>query len=278
MATTGTPQLEALERGRAFAELTGWRIVHVGGADARRWLHDLITADVAGLAPGMSRRSLVLTPTGRIRADLHVAARPVGFLLLQPPEQPDPIDRILGPYVLSSDVTLEDGTAASVGLAVLGGNAAEDGDISTFTPSVFGPGRTLVVPAGATARQLRQELVERGLAEVSDDALETWRIRQGRPRMMADFGRESLPAEAGLEDAIDFTKGCFLGQESAAKVRNLGHPPTILRAVAATTALAPGDDVYANGRPVGAIARVRWEAANDALTTGDGSPLLQQEQ
>ncbi len=47
--------------------------------------------------------------------------------------------------------------------------------------------------------------------------------------MGVDFEEGALPAEAGLDDTIDVTKGCFLGQESVAKIRNLGHPPTVLR-------------------------------------------------
>ena len=64
---------------------------------------------------------------------------------------------------------------------------------------------------------------------MSHDAVEVWRIRAGRPRMGADFDRTAIPAEAGLEALIDTTKGCFLGQESVARVRNLGHPPRVLR-------------------------------------------------
>ena len=61
-----------------------------------------------------------------------------------------------------------------------------------------------------------------------DRAYELWRIARGDPRMGVDFEAGSLPAESGLERLIDMTKGCFLGQESVAKIRNLGHPPTVL--------------------------------------------------
>ena len=56
-----------------------------------------------------------------------------------------------------------------------------------------------------------------------------WRILRGDPRMGPDFDEGALPSEAGLDATIDATKGCFLGQESVAKIRNLGHPPTVLR-------------------------------------------------
>ena len=101
--------------------------------------------------------------------------------------------------------------------------------------------------------------------------------------MMVDFGTDALPAEAGLEDAVDFTKGCFLGQESVAKVRNLGHPPRVLLRVRSHAPISPGARVLKGDVPVGevtsvtqsvdvtdAIARVRWDAASDPLATTAG--------
>jgi tRNA-modifying protein YgfZ len=278
----GRTQLEALERGRAFAELRGWRLVTVLGADARGWLHDLVTADVRTLEPGTARRSLVLTPTGRIRADLHVAIHEGGFLLLQDPDQPESTEAILAPYVLSSDVRLADRSDRLVAFAVLGAEIAvgEDG-ASTWTPSPFGVGTGAVVAAGATAGRVRAALSDE-LVEAFPDALERWRIRRGVPRMGADFGTDALPAEAGLEATIDFAKGCFLGQESVAKVRNLGHPPRAILAVRSAARLEVGMPVRSGDATVGevtsveadgmrhAIVRVRWEAAGEPLTTASG--------
>ena len=115
------------------------------------------------------------------------------------------------------------------------------------------------------------------------------RIETGDPgcTIGADFEVGSLPAEAALESAIDFTKGCFLGQESIAKVRNLGHPQTRLVALRSDGTVARGDAVYADRSEVGTVtsaavpdsgtillARVRWEAADKELSTRDGGPLL----
>ena len=81
----------ALEEGRAFVDLSGMRKILVAGDDAERWLNDLLTAGLADLRVGDARRSLLLTPTGRIRADLHVARTFAGFLLLQDGRQPHPV-------------------------------------------------------------------------------------------------------------------------------------------------------------------------------------------
>src|SRR5439155_8156413 len=98
-------------RDEAFADLSPWRKLSVQGADAPAWLGDLVSADIADLAPGRARRSLLLSPTGRVRAEFTVAAREEGYLLLQDPLQPHRLDGVLEPYVLSSAVTLDDRTA-----------------------------------------------------------------------------------------------------------------------------------------------------------------------
>jgi folate-binding protein YgfZ len=141
------------------------------------------------------------------------------------------------------------------------------------------------VAAGEPAGTLAAALTDAGFEEVSSEALERWRILRGSPRMGPDFGTDALPAEAGLEAAIDLTKGCFLGQESVAKVRNLGHPPRAVVPVRSRATLAPGTPVVAGGEEVGeitsavdlpegsvAIARVRWGAVGARLAT-PGGPL-----
>jgi folate-binding protein YgfZ len=258
-------------------------------------LHDLVTADVEGLPDRNTRRSLLLSPTGRIRADFHVASVDGSFLLLQAPEQPEAVDTILAPYVLSSDVELDDRTDRSVVVAVVGrsvGSVDGDGDgMVALEPSVLGSGCDYVVRREDGSARLRERLGSAGLVEVAPEDLESWRILRGIARMGADFGPEALPAEAGLEDAIDFTKGCFLGQESVAKVRNLGHPPRLLLPVRSRAPIAPGAPVLADRLPVGevtsstharegtaAIVRVRWEAASMPLATEAGPLSLQRKQ
>ncbi len=290
---TGSTGPDALEADSAFAALSGWRTIAVQGADAGAWLHDLVTADVEGLAAGQSRRSLLLTPTGRIRADFHVARiNDDFFLLLQAGEQPEAVDAILAPYVLSSDVELSNRTERSAIVAVLGGSAADDGDAGlVLAPSVLGSGHDIVVASGEPVRAIAGRLTERGLVEVTPTDIESWRIHRGVARMGADFGPDALPAEAGLEDTIDFTKGCFLGQESVAKVRNLGHPPRVLVPARSATAILPGAPVLADGVTVGevtsaaerngethAIVRIRWDAARERLSTGAGQLFLRHEE
>jgi hypothetical protein len=253
-------QVQALDDGRAVLDLDGWTLTEVRGAEAEGWLNDLVTASTERIRNAEAVRSLLLSPTGRIRADFHVLRSPAGegFLLLQGPGQPDAVATLLTPYVLSSDVEL----------------AAADPTGLLVTPRT-GPGWTATrdgpsdpMPVGA-------------------EAVEAWRIRHGIARFPVDLNADSLPAEAGLdvEPVIDRTKGCYLGQESVARVRNLGHPARVVLAVRADAPLQPGLAVLAEGAQAGtvtsvepdggsgAMVRVRWDARKADLTASGGIPL-----
>ena len=282
-------QVAALEDGRAFVDLSMWRKVRIGGSDAMAWLNDLLSADLDGMAPGTSRRSLLLSPTGRVRAEVSVLADDRGFVLVQDPAQDGGIDDALAPYVLSSDVELNDVTAG-LGLLAFPGvppdRASNVGKGLVSTPSVLGPGVDLLsapedVEAGMAGAS------RAGLTEATLEALEAWSIRRGRPRVGVDLGPDALPHEAAVGDLIGYHKGCFLGQEAVAKVRNLGHPPFVLLAVSGNGPLSPGDPVRADGADVGlvtsadvtgapetaAIVRVRWASRDADLRSADGQPL-----
>jgi folate-binding protein YgfZ len=264
------------------------RIVEVRGSDARGWLNDLVTGPIEALGPEQGTRSLLLTPTGRIRADFTVAEPGGGstLVILQDADQPDAVDALLAPYVLSSDVELSD---ASERLALFSFPGIAEtpvlgsGEMS-FRPSVLGPGSDILMDrshAEPTASSL-----EATMPRATTGDLERWRIERGIPLFGLDFEPGNLPAEAGLESAIDFTKGCFLGQESVAKVRNLGHPQTTLVPLRAATEAGRGDGVYADGAEVGSVtsaatadggtillARVRWDAPRGELSLGNGTSL-----
>jgi tRNA-modifying protein YgfZ len=279
-------ELVALEEERAFLDRSAWRKVRVTGGDALPWLGDLLTADIAGLEPGRGCRSLLLTPTGRIRADVQVARRDDDLFLLQAPEQPEHIGLALSTYVLSADVSLEDRTNDLALFTVAGRAASLVGIHGATEPSSVGPGIDVLVDAGKPAWRFVEACIAAGLEEAGGDAYEVWRVRRGIARMGRDFDERSLPAEAGLEATIDSEKGCFLGQEAVARVRNLGHPPRLLRHLRGPGPIAPGEGVFAGPSAVGevtsaapdgdgstVIARVRWDAATEPLTVSGGRSL-----
>ena len=104
--------------------------------------------------------------------------------------------------------------------------------------------------------------------------------------MGPDFDQRSLPSEAALDATIDTTKGCFLGQESVARIANLGHPPRVLRHVRCVAPFVPGAPVFVDGQPVGEVTsaapladacvglvRIAWASVGARLTDANGHPL-----
>jgi tRNA-modifying protein YgfZ len=272
-----TEGLSALREGRAVVDLSGWRKVLVRGTDAAAWLNDILTAELSGLRTGEGRRSLLLSPTGRVRADLTVTPFSDGFLLLQDPIQAVSIRDALSPYVLSSDVELEE-RLSDLRLAALPEGASPEG-VATFRPSPLGTGRGALGERGVA-------LDVPGLVTATSEDVDAYRIELGVPRVGVDLGEDSLPHEAPLEEAIAQDKGCFLGQEAVAKVRNLGHPPFVVVALRGPGGLGRGDPVVAAGGEAGritsatglegetaALARIRWAAREAALTTESGKGL-----
>jgi folate-binding protein YgfZ len=274
-----TEGLSALRERRAMVDLTSWRKVLVRGDDAAAWLNDLLTAELSGLVEGEARRSLLLSPTGRIRADVTVTPDAEAFLLLQDPIQPSPIDSLLSRYVLSSDVVVEDRSGDMGLFAAPPGSLVPDAGARSFRPSPLGGDEGLLTRDG-------REHVSDRLVHPSPEDLEAFRVERGVPRFGIDLGEDSLPHEAPMGKAIAHDKGCFLGQEAVAKVRNLGHPPFVVIAVLSADPVAAGDPVMAEGREVGrvtsaarvedgtaALARIRWAGRTQELRTRGETPL-----
>lgn len=274
-----------LASGTAFVDLSSWRAIAVSGSDALTWLNDLVSADLDELAPGRARRSLLLGPTGGVLASFTVAVLGGGIVLIQDPREPRRIDGLLAPYVLSSDVTFEDRSGDLAIFAFPG--RAEPPDLPGTTvsvPSALGRGSDVIARTEDHDRLARA--FAKGLTAADDEAAEAWRIEAGIPRVGVDVVDGDLPQEGGLEGAVSFEKGCFLGQEAVAKVRNLGHPRRVLLAVESPGALRAGDEVVADGERVGsvtsatalgdrwiALARVSWDHRDAALAAPGGAEL-----
>jgi tRNA-modifying protein YgfZ len=277
-------EMNPLGEGRAFADLSHWRKIGVSGADARTWLNDLVSADISGLAGGRSVRSLLLSPTGRVRAEFMVSVVEDDLLLLQDPSQRSILE-LLQPYTLSSEVDLADRTGELALFALPNHpSAPTDAPAWSIAPSGLGPGVDLVAPARDHDRA--RVLLAGSFVQAADEDVDAWRVIAGLPRLGVDALEEDLPQEAGLEGSVAFDKGCYLGQEAVAKVRNLGHPRRLLLRFEAEPGIAPGDVVMADGREVGALTsvavagdravalgRVRWDSRGGPFRSAGGVEL-----
>lgn len=279
--------VDRLFEGTALADLSSWRKAVVTGAEARPWLAGLISADLSNLSSGRAVRSLLLTPTGRVRAEFTVVPRKDGLLLVQDPSQPEIVLDLLRPYVLSSDVDLQDRSHELAVFAFPGRmRAPEVSGAWQSAPSCLGIGIDVIV--NAAARENSLGLLQQGCAVADDDDVEAWRIAAGIPRLGVDVFADDLPQEGGLTDEVAFDKGCYLGQEAVAKVQNLGHPRRLLMPLEAQGHVVAGDRIALDGmleesgevtsavtlggRTV-LLARVAWEAREAELRTSRGVAL-----
>ena len=146
-------------------------------------------------------------------------------------------------------------------------------------------GADLLVPADAV-EAVTAWLTAEGAQPVVDAAAEIARVEAGRPRVGREIGPQTMPAEAGINDrAVSFTKGCYIGQETVARLHYKGKPNRHLRRLRSEEPLAAGDPVVAGDREVGtigtavispaegplALAILRREAGpGDEVIVGDG--------
>jgi folate-binding protein YgfZ len=270
---------ERIASGAAFVDLSSWTKIAVSGADARTWLNDLVSADVANLRSGEARRSLLLSPTGRIRAEFTVAVQGDAVVLIQDPAQPKSVKDLLAPYVLSSDVLLQDRTSAWALFAFPGRDSApEMAGVRVSAPSCTGAGIDLLCAMRDHDEVLESLATTHSVADAG--ALEGWRISAGVPRFGVDATEDDLPQEGGFGGAVAFDKGCYLGQEAIAKVRNLGHPRRVLPHLEAAAPLRAGGQqvgevTSATGGdgPWRVLVRVQWRERDASLEAADGPTL-----
>ncbi|WP_234985739.1 folate-binding protein YgfZ [Demequina sp. NBRC 110051] len=238
-----TAEQRALTAGRAVVDQSHLGIVTVTGPDRLTWLDSLCTQAVGRLAPGESSELMILSPQGRIE---HVAGAvddgETTWLITETAhELATFLDRMR--FMLRVEVTNATAEWAALGEAVRA--PASEGEPVTWVdpwPGIAEGGTTYAAdPAShpGTERAWRLVLVPRGSLEAEVDArLEagwtlagTWaseaeRIAAYRPRAAYEVDATTLPHELDwLRTAVHLHKGCYRGQETVAKVHNVGRPP-----------------------------------------------------
>ncbi len=234
-----TAELEALNEGCAVAaapDLSLWRLE---GPDPLTALDRVVSQKVGDLAPGAGVLSLLLAPKGQFRGLMAVFATDAEPLVLVPAGRGRELADALGRYLGLSRcrlVPVDGGAVLVLGPEWRTAAPAEldtDAVAAGGTARVAGArwvGRTFVgVPGAAVwADDPDSELVRRraaGGVTVSADALGLARIMAGEPAWGAELTDRVLPPEVGIEtDAVSYTKGCYVGQETMARMQTYGHP------------------------------------------------------
>ncbi len=201
----------ALAEGKAWADLSHRAVISIAGEDRLMWLHSLTTQHLEKLAPGEWKEALILDPQGHVEQQLFLVDDGVTtFIHLDTEKAPALLDYLNKmKFMLRVDVK----------------------DVSNEYAILRAPGKTDSV-GGPFALVPRSELAATTQAfnsanlQVGMWALEAERIASGRARIGLDSDYKSIPNELGLlNKAVHMNKGCYRGQETVAKVFNLGHPP-----------------------------------------------------
>ena len=278
----GQPAQEqrALAEGKAWADLSHLAILEVSGDDRAKWLHDLTTQHLSDLEVGTWSSALILDHNGHLEYQFNLVDDGTAtFLVLDSQYAPTLLQYLLKMrFMLKVDVR-----DASADFAVLRAPGA--------ATDIGGP--FALVPRSEL--DAMKELFGQSAKEVGTWALDAERVAAGRPRIGFDTDHKAIPNELGLlNKSVHMSKGCYRGQETVAKIFNLGAPPRRLVMLhldgSAVVFPAQGTPVENNGVQVGflgtvarhhelgpiALALIKRSTPTDAVLTVDGISAAQE--
>jgi folate-binding protein YgfZ len=224
-----------------------WRLT---GPDATRYLNGQVTNDVTRLADGTVGYAAVCTAKGRIDGDVSIALHTGDFYLDADAVLRESLGARLEKYLIADDAAFED-LSESWSLSHVFGTTPPVSPDAGFvvTYARFGlPGHDVWA---ANPKPVVPETV------VEPDVLETLRLEHGLPRWGAELNMNTLPPEAGphMLEAISYTKGCYVGQETIARLKSVGHVNRTLVFLKSDSAAFPAPETKLNqgGKEIGAV-------------------------
>ncbi len=244
------------------------------GGERREFLQGQVTNDIEALAPGEGCYAAFLTHKGKMLGDLRVLE--TGDELLLDCERPalQELFGMIRRYKLGRDVelhkrTLESGLLSLIGpraREIAGGDPGSEEHAHAAATIAGAPVRLIATDGGldvlvadsADTERVRAALLAAGAQEVPETAAEVLRVESGRPRWGHELDETVIPQEAGLnERAVSFTKGCYVGQETVARLHYKGKPNRHLRGLKLGGGeVAPGDELRLGEKVVGRVATV----------------------
>jgi folate-binding protein YgfZ len=259
--TVGCGILDRSERGK----------LALSGGGAKEFLQGQVSNDMESLTPGSGCYAAFLTPKGKMLGDLRILDAGQELLLDTERVALQELFNMISRFSVGYDVqlhkrTLERGLLSLIGPAsdaVLGPEAPDAEEHVHRMAELHGIGaraiRTdvgidLLCDAKAT-EGLFGRLQQAGAVPVSESAAECLRVEHGRPRYGIELNDTVIPQEAGLnERAVSFSKGCYVGQETVARLYYRGKPNRHLRGLRCVSPVASGDRVAFGDRAVGQVA------------------------
>lgn len=247
-----TDEYKAVRERAGLIDISNRGRIEVKGKNSVQFLQGLVSNDVKALVPGQGVFSAFLNVTGRILADSFIYKIGEGFLIDVAPANGEKIYQSLAKFVPAGDFFVTDvtdetalltlqGAQADDVLARAGVSAPPQAALQLIETTVAGHPVTLInnsrtgetgydlVMAREHASAVRDALTQAGASLVGLDALNLLRLEAGLPEYGIDMDENIILLEAGLERAVSYTKGCYLGQETIAKIHHRGHNQTAKR-------------------------------------------------
>jgi folate-binding protein YgfZ len=243
-----TDDLDVLAREAALRTATGRELIVASGADRVRFLGGIVTGNVAGTPVGGGCLSALLTPKGHVIVDMRLFVRDDDIWIVVDAGQAETIAGTLSRYAIMDDFAAAArpevafssllGPAAAARLAAIGADpgalatapllsharvATPAGELWLARARELGSDGFWLGAAPAVLAALHERLAAGGTPELDPAAAEAARIAALEPRFGAEITSDYFPMEVGLNAAIDYSKGCYLGQEPIVRIRDRGH-------------------------------------------------------
>lgn len=263
-------EYRAATEAAALIDLSARELVRITGEDRLRFLQGMVTNDVERLPVGQALYAAMLTPKGAMVCDARLLRREGELLLDLEPGLGARARGFLGQYLVSEEAELFEASGELGLFSLLGPRAGEAWgqvakkveavELPSLLPGV--PGLDLLIPRASLAH-LFQELLAVGVRPAGFDTFEVLRVEAQVPRFGQDMDENTIPLEAGLERAISYQKGCYIGQEVIARVSFRGHLNRKLVLLELSfptgkgeTEARPGSELFAGGKKVGWLTSV----------------------
>ncbi len=273
---------------QAVRERAGWfrlaneTALEISGKDALSFMQGMVTNNVLSLKEGEGCYAACLTNVGKMVSDLRIFRLKERLLVLLPKSQKGKILEHLDRFLFIEEVNLKDLENQTELLSVQGplsGKVLSDLGAGSFS---FSPHRHFSFEAedfsieavGAThtgergfdlvvSRKETSRLIERlkalegsGILEIHSETVEVLRIEAALPAYGAEMSEETIPLEVGLEKAISYEKGCYIGQEVIARIKYLGHMNRVLAGLTLSQPASPRDPIFEGDKEIGRVTSV----------------------
>ena len=283
-------QYDSLTSGVGFYVFSDRTILSVTGSDRAAFLQSFTTNDVRKLVPGLGCEAFVTSPQGKTLGHVLIFCEPDRFVLDSSPNQAEALVSHFQRYIITEDVEFVDQTSQVKDILVAGPKATQllksvaeldvPAEMLSHCPAMIsgchvalrrvecaGPLAYFVQTATGDVEVVANALFTNGAVLCDAAAVESARLEAGFPLFDVDITADHLPQEVARDaKAISFTKGCYLGQETVARIDAVGHVNRVLVGLKFLgTDIPPGGtELQAEGQTVGHVTSAAWSPRLDA--------------